>query len=202
MRYSTSGCSAGTGSRPCCLRYASIARCVFAPARPSITPDENPARSSATCSASAWWPCRPQRRHSGWRRGLQDNARALPARRNWSSIPLWSVGEQMTCPRRLAPQAVFQLFVGRFLLFSGRELGELLINSGNRLLEHPAVGRRRRTVEVGDGARARELERGAAFGDRALLGASATACRTRSREASSCCASTAFDSQPRAMMFT
>ncbi len=54
--------------------------------------------------------------------------------------------------------------------FQRRELGELLINSGNRLLEHPAVGKRGRPVEVGDGACARELERRAALRDRALLG--------------------------------
>lgn len=69
-----------------------------------------------------------------------------------------------------SPIALMWVCFFSFLRFSGVEMGELLINSGNRLLEHPAVGSGGRPAEVGGCARAAELERGAALGGRALPG--------------------------------
>jgi hypothetical protein len=50
------------------------------------------------------------------------------------------------------------------------ELCQLLVNSGNGLLEHPAVMRSLRASEVSDRPGARQLECGPPLGDRLLLG--------------------------------
>lgn len=57
----------------------------------------------------------------------------------------------------------------RFQAVLTRQVGELLINSGNRLLQHPAMLWCRGTAEVGGGPRPVQLERGTLLSQDTLL---------------------------------
>ena len=77
------------------------------------------------------------------------------------------------------------------------ELGELLVDGWQRLFEHAPVGGDGRAAEVIGGPGLGQLERFSTVRVRALLfGAADAGARAG---ASSCCASTDFDSQPLAM---